>query len=326
MPNTRPVCDNPFFIVGSGRSGSTLLRLILNRHPNLCIPPESWFLLPLEARFGLNSALSRNEISKACEMVIHHRRWPDFDIPAAEFSQHVADRGVNSILGLSDTFFAIHCDRAGKFRWGDKTPPYVKIVPQLLELYPKAKIVYLVRDGRDVAMSFTNARWHGPGAWANTREWIESVQQFASLSRRPELLTRIIRVVYEDLVENSERVTRQVCEFLGESYYPNMLEWAPGEESVVPQRESHAHMKLTRQPQASDLYQWKHSIGKAKIFLLEAYMRNELKIEGYPLRYRSGVWKPLQGVLRMIAPFAARIYQSVVWRYRNVRSRTASES
>ena len=224
---------------------------------------------------------------------------------------------MNTIQGLTDVFFGIHCVRENKPRWGDKTPPYIHITPQLLRLYPQARFIYLVRDGRDVANSFIDTRWHGPGAYANSQEWIEAVRCFAALVKEPKVNSRMLRVIYEDIVENTERVTKEICQFLGENYFPSMVIWPEQENTLVPQRESHAHTKLRRKPQASDLYRWKTSQSKMRVFLLEAYMRNELQTEGYTLRYKSRYWAPIRTVIRLIAPIGARIYRSIIWRVRN---------
>lgn len=322
---TTEICSNPFFIVGSGRSGSTLLRLILNRHPNVCVPPESWFMLPLLEQFPINMKLDSGDVIKACETITTHKRWADFDIDAAVFSDRLISARVASTREISDVFFSILCARAGKPRWGDKTPPYIRIVPELLRLYPEGKALYLVRDGRDVTNSFIDTRWHGPGVWANSREWLDSARRFSAILKRADLADRILRVVYEELVEDSENVIRNICGFLGEEYQSSMIDWDTEHSLQLPDRESHAHGKLQRRPRRSDLYRWERSSGRVRVFLLEAYMRDELTTEGYELRHGSSLWRPVQWLARSIAPIGARIYRSLVWRYRYIRNNFLAE-
>ena len=72
----------PFFIVGSGRSGTTLLRMILASHSGLAIPPETWFLLPLLRRLDTSRPLSAAEVNYAVQTVTSHYRWPDMNLSA----------------------------------------------------------------------------------------------------------------------------------------------------------------------------------------------------------------------------------------------------
>lgn len=307
-------CENPFFIVGAGRSGSTLLRMILSRHSLICIPPESWFLLPLAQKFSFDRHLDPAEIENACRIITTHRRWPDFDLDADSFSQHIVERQVDSIRSICDVLFGLCMQRAGKPRWGDKTPPYISIVRELLQLYPEARIIYLVRDGRDVTNSFIATRWHGPGAWANSREWVRAVRQFAALDADSTLSDQILRIRYEDLVTDTESVTAKICAFLGVDPEPAMLVWGNDESGIVPDRESHAHKKLARRPRESDLYRWRESGSRGRIFLLESYMRTELESEDYPLRYSARLWMPIQKIIAILAPIGSRLYRSTVWR------------
>ncbi len=317
-PVTAKKCGNPFFIVGAGRSGSTLLRVILNRHSLLCIPPESWFLLPLSQKFPFDRPLAGSDIDAACKIITGHRRWPDFGFDAEWFSHQVAEKQIDSIRGLCDLFFGLCLERTGKSQWGDKTPPYVQIVPEIMMLYPEARIIYLVRDGRDVANSFIDTRWHGPGAWANCREWIDATRRFASLSTNPNLAGRMLRIRYEDLVTRTEAVLSDICAFLGVDPEPSMLRWDEDEPAVVPERESHAHTKLGRRPRETDLYRWRNDSSAVRVLLLESYMRRELTMENYPLRFRSTMWLPLQGFIATLGPAAARLYRSMVWRLRSL--------
>jgi hypothetical protein len=84
----------------------------------------------------------------------------------------------------------------------------------------------------------------------------------------------------------------------------------------VPERESHAHTKLARRPSESDLYRWRQSSSRGRIFLLESYMRAELEREDYPLRFSSRLWIPLQKFTSLLAPIGSRLYRSTVWRIR----------
>ena len=80
----------PFFIVGSGRSGSTLLRVMLASHSRLAIPPETWYLIPLLERFGVDQRLNADEVELAISIITSHYRWPDMRFDAQDFRQHAS--------------------------------------------------------------------------------------------------------------------------------------------------------------------------------------------------------------------------------------------
>src|SRR3974390_761276 len=148
------VDTTPFFIIGSGRSGTTLLRLILAGHSRLHIPPETWFLRELVAELPLKGSLAPAEVDRAIDIMTQGYRWPDMGIAAADLRRWAAALPEPSLPDIVGLVYRRHLEIAGKPRFGDKTPVYFQIVPQLAELFPGAKFVHLIRDGHDVAMSW----------------------------------------------------------------------------------------------------------------------------------------------------------------------------
>ena len=116
---TRPHCgypSSPFFIIGSSRSGTTLLRLILCGHSRLYIPPETWFIADLVARFPLDAVLSPAQVCAAVDIMVGHYRWPDQEIPAEDFRAQALALLAPSLVDLIDLPYREHLRRAGKPR------------------------------------------------------------------------------------------------------------------------------------------------------------------------------------------------------------------
>ena len=138
------------FIVGVGRSGTTMLRLMLDAHPELTIPPETHFVPDLID--AIQSGASRE---KAVETMTAVRQWGDLGIEP--------DQVLERWRALDDfkpgpalrAFYVIYTERQGKPRWGDKTPIYVKNMLRIESVLPEARFIHVIRDGRDVALS----RW-----------------------------------------------------------------------------------------------------------------------------------------------------------------------
>lgn len=289
----------PFFIVGSGRSGSTLLRVMLASHSRLCMPPETWFLLPLVEKFPLAGALSNAQVTELLNIVTSHYRWPDLNINPTVISAKVNSLISPTLRDICNVIYSTLAESAGKQRWGDKTPPYIKILPQLVELYPNARFIHLVRDGHDVTKSFQSKGWYGPALHSNTIEW----KTAAECMRRYEVepwQDQLITIRYEALVQHTELELRKICNFLGEEFETTMLEKQPHAEHLIPERERKIHEKITRKPADTDTFRWKRELSALEILIIESYIYSELDQSGYERMYKGVNWIPVFAMTRFL--------------------------
>lgn len=283
----------PFFIVGSGRSGTTLLRMILSSHSSISIPPETWYIIPLVEKFPLNAELSAAQVKDAVDIICSHYRWSDIDVESQQLSAWAGQLDKPCLRDIIDLIYNHYLEKEGKRIWGDKTPPYIRYVPQLSALYPEAKFIHLIRDGRDVTRSFMSRNWIGPWLHNKTYEWKKSIQCHMQYSKDAALHSRILVVKYEELVLETEKTTRGICRFLGIEFEQNMLDWAAEVEKKVPSREIHIHEKLFRKPERSDIYRWKKEMTAREILVTESFIGKELRETGYQLKYNSILYEPV---------------------------------
>jgi hypothetical protein len=299
--------DAPFFVVGSSRSGTTLLRLILCGHSRLHVPPETWFVADLVARFPLAGGLSPAQVREAVGIMVGHYRWPDLEIPAEAFRAQVLALAAPSLAELIDLPYREHLRRAGKPRFGDKTPPYVAIVPELAALYPQARFINLIRDGRDVAISFVDAHFHGRPYHADF-EWTAALR-LAERWRASPLAGRMLDVRYEDLVREPEIVVRRICDFLGETFEPGMFAYRD-RLALIPERERRIQGKLARPISADAVAAWRQRLTAFECFCIEASLHADLVRLGYAPRFAAPAWRPLLAaaawLLRRLAPVLDR--------------------
>ena len=291
----------PFFIIGAGRSGTTLLRLILAGHSRLHIPPETWFLQPLVRALPLRGALAAEEQERAIAIMVRHERWPDLGVGEGELRREAARLPQPGLADVISTMYRLLRERSGKLRIGDKTPHYFAIVPELLTLYPSAKFVHLVRDGRDVAISWVDAGWeryYEPGF-----EWPRAI---ATLRRYPD---NMLVVHYEDLVRSAEATVRRICMFLGEEFEAGMLDWRDRTKQVA-ERDRHLHARLTQPLSPDAVAAWRTRLTAMECFAIEACLHRELVAAGYSLRFGASGWRPVFAVaaatLRHLAPVLRR--------------------
>lgn len=205
------------FIVGVGRSGTTLLRLMLDAHPEMAIPPETHFL-PQVIRAAKDLP---NPGEKFVEIVTNYRTWGDYGLDEKTLSEEVSKASPELGSALR-TFYKLYAARFGKVRWGDKTPLYVRHMTGIQSVLPEARFIHVIRDGRDVALS-NKQTWFGPDSVRESavwwRDWIISARNQA------EYLDHYLEVRYENLVEGTEPTLKKICDFLELSWSPKMLDY-----------------------------------------------------------------------------------------------------
>ncbi len=205
------VCDDDgIFIVGCGRSGTTLLREMLDRHSNIASGPETQFL----------------------------RRMPNikwisatWGMPVDEVKRRLAAH--TSIAPFAGEFLRDYAHSRKKKRWLDKTPGNVTELHWLFTAFPNARFIHVIRDGRDVVCSrrafqrhdvrkgkvVVKARQRETSVANESAWWVKAVSAGLAFRNHP----RVHEVRYEQLLENTEREVRAVCEYLHEPFEPAML-------------------------------------------------------------------------------------------------------
>jgi len=206
------------FVVGATRSGTTLLRLMLDAHPDVAIPSETHFIPELIAAREKHGASAEQML----ELLTSHRRWGDFTLEPEELAAAWAD--VDPLTGPDAVraFFALYArkqDNPGA-RWGDKTPGYIKNMREIQTYLPEARFVHLIRDGRDVALSVLKQDWGPQTVEAAAEKWRSRVLR--GRAQQP-YLGFYMEVKFEDLVLHTERELRRICEFIDLDFDPAML-------------------------------------------------------------------------------------------------------
>jgi Sulfotransferase family len=220
------------FVVGIARSGTTLLRLMLDAHPQLTIPPETHFLPRLFTHFdrwvkeGVEGAELRE---RAMELITTHPRWGDIDLDPEEVRRRMAEHHPLTPGDAARSFYEAYAAHEGKPRWGDKSPPYTWKAKRIQRALPEAHFIHLIRDGRDVALSLSEVSW-GPGdVQAAATKWVDELSRARQRARR---LARdsYMEIRYEDLVADPEPLLRRIADFVELPWSDSMLEYHHGAE------------------------------------------------------------------------------------------------
>ncbi len=202
------------FIVGVARSGTTLLRLMLDAHPALAIPGETHFLAPLiHQRTG-----SKEEF---LAIVTQSDTWENMALEPAALRASLDRLDGFSLPQAIRCMYRLYASRFGKDRWGDKTGRYLNRMVALQEFLPEARFVHIIRDGRDTALSLQGL-WFGPGDDIAdlARFWAGRIRRARQQAAE---LSRYMEVRYEALVSEPESTLRRICDFIELPFHPAML-------------------------------------------------------------------------------------------------------
>jgi hypothetical protein len=281
-PETRPepATIAPIFVVGAGRSGTTLLRLMLNEHPDISIPSESHIIGPLMRTFGAHAILADDTLARALSMVLETPEWQrDFGHTPDELCIAVGE-GPLTLAQFFDRVFRLEVGPEPA-HWGDKTPANMWWVGPLLECFPNAQAVAIVRDPRDVYLSLLPLNWFGDDPWtigryiAHNDAWL---QRWVSTCA-PERL-HVVR--YEDLVSDTEGTLRRLCDGLGVPFAPGMVGFHENTRRNVQQWElDQVHQKLLRPPASDDIARWKREGTRLDRMEVEAVTADMMHAWGY---------------------------------------------
>lgn len=211
---------SPFpMVVGVPRSGTTLLRLMLDAHPQLAIPPETGFLMGSLGATANPEAIAR----QICQFPEAAPAWADYALQAHAFvdaaARLEAGAGVGDVLRL---FYRLYAQRFGKPRSGDKTPGYLGLMPRVVETLPEAHFIHIIRDGRDVALSWRNT-WFAPSQSIAVlvEEWARQINQ----ARQAASALNYLEIRYDQLLTNTADCLRRICAFIDLPYDAIMLDY-----------------------------------------------------------------------------------------------------
>lgn len=245
----------PFFIVGSVRSGTTLLRLILDHHSQIACQAEFEYAINMVSDSGEFPTLE-----KFRDYLLMHRDFPNL-VEAQSFLKPKPQIGVEYHTLIRSFLEQFRLERKKDAVGATVHHHY----DRLFNIWPNAKLVHIYRDPRDVANSCVKLGMAGT-AYYGVRRWLHAETVWDEVGMRlPE--ERRIEVTHERLVANTESELRRICEFLGFDFDPGMLDY---------------HLDTTYEPiDPSLVYQWRRKMSGRDVALVEARVGQMLAGRGY---------------------------------------------
>jgi protein-tyrosine sulfotransferase len=211
----------PIFIGGAGRSGTTLLRVILDSHPNICCGPELK-VTPFIAQV-----------------------WEVFQksYPALEPYEITQNEITELFRKMFQDLVSRRLQKEGKQRIAEKTPDNIKYFQQLHYIFPESPLIHVMRDGRDVVCSLMTMDWINPMTGKSidivsdirkaSEYWVAQMQWGATALKHVEARKKVIELRYENLVSHPEPILKRLFEVLNEPWMPELLEFYKQERDLA---------------------------------------------------------------------------------------------
>jgi hypothetical protein len=270
------------FIGGYSRSGTTLLGAMIGAHTQCICTPESQFKIDVLRHFREKKKEEVN-IETARKMIQDH---PRYRVLWGDVADSGALIGIDSYEELILWFVRKYAEKEGKPRaacWVDHSPANIKHAKTLLGLFPDSRFIHIIRDGRAVAASIMPLDW-GPNTIDRTaRSWKNRVSHYLSLESSLKN-DQMLRVRYEDLIQAPETALRDICNFLGLEYQPQMIR---GSGFKVPRYQDKQHALIGKEPDKKRINAWEKSLTPRQIEIFESIAGELLLSLGYAVQYKG---------------------------------------
>ena len=203
-------------LIGHGSSGTSILAMVMRKYLQICFGTETQFVINYYRRLPRYGDLSETaNMRRLLKDVLSER----FFVRSKKFGFEADEEDICSrieqptLRGLIDAIFASFCVQSEMDRWGDKSPEYTYDLDVLGELFPDAKYIHIVRDGRDVANSTAGRYWGPKNAYVSACDWNEAIANVLRFTDRLPA-DKVMEVRYEDLLTHPVDVFRRLIEFL----------------------------------------------------------------------------------------------------------------
>lgn len=274
--------NRPIFVVSAPRSGSTLFRLILDAHPGIAMPPPAWLyelIRPFAYSYG--DPISDENFLEMCEDILNTPTITQWNL-GVDGPTLARDSETRDFKGAFAELHRVYAETTGKPRWGEKSPRNSFWMDEIIEDFPDAQFLHIVRDGRDMAIDISDSPLMRPySIYTGAHVWLRYLTAIRDSASRLDS-TQFYEVKYESLCANPESEMKKVCDFLGEDFEPAMLShhlsnqtsnWASD-----PQ-----HAKTARPITTDFCEMYKTRLSDADSGYLESVFADLMKAYGYPL-------------------------------------------
>jgi hypothetical protein len=264
------------FVVACPRSGTTMLRAMLDTHPDVAVPPESRFLQRL---------LRKPDMRLDDPKLVLREIEADETFQAWHLAPEVIDRirrrtEACSLAEVVSAVYEAYARGRGKTRYADKTPGNLFIMEAIADLIPEACFVHLVRDGRNVVSSWVATSFGPETLLAGAERWRGQVLAARAAGFRLGW-SRYFEVRYRDLTEKPADWLRHICDFADIDFREEMIDFYKDPERILASvRHPQFHQGI-RRPPTPNLRDWRRDLSRRDVRLFEAVAGDALSAYGF---------------------------------------------
>ena len=272
----------PFFIIGSGRSGNTLLRSILSGNSDISIPPESYRIPFAIKKFHIfNNRDWEDIVSQVLKEFEDCKEFYTWEIDITDVQKRLEDI-ADSKRTLSNIFDELFCTYAEKHSpdskiWGDKTPMNTLYLDWIGTVFPRSKFIHIIRDGRDVASSYLKMERYDTILEAANR-WINSIESAQSFGSK--IKENYMEIRYEELVTKPEEVIKDTCDFLDIDFDSKMLDHTKQVKKLGDTDKEH-HSNLSKPISSDSVGKWRNNLSESDQESITKLLHKHLQRLGY---------------------------------------------
>lgn len=265
----RELINTPnFFIVGVGRSGTTLLMGLLNAHNQVTMLPELQFVWRILIKNASRIGSAEKMVRILHEDVMFPLLGKSVREVMAPFIESPHPQPY-SALAVYQHILQTHKFEQQKPIIGDKSPKVIEHLPVIKSLFPNTRIIHIVRDPRDVFLSRTKADW--------SKDRLDILQVLAcktqySLGRyygEKLFKQQYIEIRYEDLLSKPTDTLQKICKFLSIAYDDKMINFHSGMSQIIPENQMQWHKNVTKPLISNNSEKWRTQLGKSQLILIE---------------------------------------------------------
>ncbi|MBA2523376.1 MAG: sulfotransferase [Solirubrobacterales bacterium] len=275
------------------RSGTTLLRMMLDAHPQLTVPPETHFVPELieTAEAGAPTP------EKLLAVITSQREWGDFGLTEEELLARFRSFEPLTAGDALRSFYEAYAERVGKPRWGEKTPIYVKSMRAIQSALPEARFVHVIRDGRDVALSIRDRATKDHPIERIAERWVRRITRAREQAKR---LDHYREIRYEALILDTGQTLREVLDFYDLPWDDAVLDYHErsadrleemkrelpdqgNRTTLSVERRMMTHARTTQKPDPKRVSRWRESMERSDRKLFESIAGPLLAELGYPI-------------------------------------------
>ena len=302
---------SPIFVVGTPRSGTTLLGLLLNAHPHVAVLGELHFFDQILAIRKRVPSLATDADLELFSTEVHRTYNFQFLLNGGDLLSATIERMKQNGDRTYEAFYRYVLDefarRERAARPAEKTPTNLRHIDRIIAIFPNAKIIHIVRDPRAVAASLSRMPWASYGVLVNALKW--KLDALATRKYRGHRNT-YLRIAYEELVSQPRSSLTNLCRFLELPYTDAMLQYYKTQAAYV---KGEPWKDGTRRPiNTENVTKWRHELSQHQVNMIQVVTRQQMNEFGYDLLqvpFTTKIVSPFHFVLEILRYLRFKVKQ-----------------